>query len=94
MHFGGKQIDVKSKEIRDKTENPSTNDNKSENASEMDCNESPRSSTSMELAEFSIPLQSNEDSGGSSDEQEEEVNLPAGVCVCVFSYNFKTVTFF
>lgn len=58
-----------------------------ENVSEMDC-ESPRSSTSMEIAELNSPAQSSvsnkdnenvEENDDTASSDENEVNLPPGV---------------
>lgn len=85
MQLGSTKANPQKEVTRDKldlsrTENIYT----SENASEMEFSESPHSTTSMEMAEFSIPsTQSNDDTDDNDDaasSDESEVNLPPGAC--------------
>lgn len=84
MHFDGFEANVKGDEIFDKVQNFSEKECsvECENVSEMDYSESPRSTTSTEFSEFSIPPQSNDDSDDNDESSTSEdftVNLPAGV---------------
>lgn len=84
MQFSDIKTNVNTAEAHEKTENLSSSEDivECENVSEMDFSESPRSSTSMEFGEFSIPSQSNDDSSDNDDSTSSEelvVKLPAGV---------------
>lgn len=83
MQFGSTKTNTQKEVTRDKLDLSRTdNIYASENASEMEFSESPHSSTSMEMAEFSIPsTQSNDDNDDNDDaasSDESEVNLPPG----------------
>lgn len=87
MQFGSITAEAKKEEISEKNYDFNRADvtPKSQNASEMYYSESPQSTTSMEMAEFSI--QSNDDKEDSDDalsSDESEVNLPAGSYIYLF----------
>lgn len=82
MQFGSITADEKKEEISEKNIDSYRSEGtpKSQNASEMDYSESPHSTTSMEMAEFTIPTNDEkDDSDDALSSDENEVNLPAGV---------------
>lgn len=98
MQFDGIPTNVTKEGIYDQIENlcGSEYTAECENVSEMEFSESPRSSTSTEFAEFSIPPQSNDDSEDndeSSASEELVVNLPAGVCDKYFLLLFLAIEY-
>lgn len=84
MLFGGKNIDLQTDTLESIAHLIYIEDKvSSENVSDMECNESPRSSTSMEVAEFSAQTPPNKNSEDVDETEEsttenEVVNLPAG----------------
>lgn len=86
MLFGGKNSDLQTDTLEsiahlNYIEDKVSSENVS-NVSDMECNESPRSSTSMEIAEYSAqtPPNKNTEDVDETEESttENEVNLPAG----------------
>lgn len=97
MQFGSTNTNIQQEVTRDKVDNLNRTDNinTSENAFEMEFSESPHSSTSMEMAEFSMPsTQSNDDDNDdAASSDESEVNLPPGACNFSIFFLFFNSTF-